>query len=73
MVNSYIKWEKQDTCTSINVRCDKHCRANTRPGSLQQACVSPSGAVALTPDSKETCTLQRAGLEVLPSRTTESS
>jgi len=28
---------KQNTSTSINVRCDKHCRANTGPGSLQQA------------------------------------
>lgn len=73
MVKSYIKWEKQGTSTCINVRCDKHRSANTGPARLQQACVSPSGAVALTPGSRETRTLQGAGLEVLTSRTTESS
>ena len=73
MVKSCMKWAKWNTCTSINLRCHKYCKANTGPGSLQKVWLPPSRAAALTPDSKETCTLQGAQLEVLLSRTTESS
>ena len=44
MVKSYIKQEKQNTSTSTNVRCNKHCRGR----SILEGDISPGAEQAPT-------------------------